>query len=273
MKLNELKYFFGWKYSRNINPFSSIYAVGRSLIAIGTLTVFIFTDFNFLFDEQALKIIGNSNFLHNKVNLFGLLGYNNLILSKVVSIIILLSVIVGYFPQITGVLHFWVTHSFHSASSILDGGDQIATILTAMLIPISIMDRRKNHWSNPTNQSNLSIIWGKLIFKIISFQVSFIYFNTAVEKLYKLSEWRNGTAMYYVFNGEYFGLRDFLLGLFSPIINSKFVLLFTYWIVFSHLFLSYLLLLERKKNNNLFQLVFYYTEVLRFLWDFGVLVL
>lgn len=271
--MNELKYFFGWKYSRNINPFSSIYAVGRSLIAIGTLTVFIFTDFNFLFDELALKIIGNSNFLHNKVNLFGLLGYNNLILSKVVSIMILLSVIVGYFPQITGVLHFWVTHSFHSASSILDGGDQIATILTAMLIPISIMDRRKNHWSNPTNQSNLSIIWGKLILKIISFQVSFIYFNTAVEKLYKLSEWRNGTAMYYVFNGEYFGLRDFFLG-FLVQLSTRNLYYYSPTGLCFHTY-SFLIFysLSGKKNNNLFQLVFYYTEVLHFLWDFGVLVL
>ena len=180
--------------------------------------------------------------------------------------------IVGYFPQITGILHFWVTHSFHSASPILDGGDQIATILTAMLIPISMMDRRKNHWSNSTNQSDLSIFWGKLIFKIISLQVSFIYFNTAVEKLYKLSEWKNGTAMYYIFNGEYFGLTDFFLALFNPIINSKYVLLFTYWIVFSHLFLSYLLFIEREKKYKFISIGFLLHGGIAFfmgLWSFS----
>jgi hypothetical protein len=79
--------------------------------------------------------------------------------------------------------------------------------------------------------------------------------------------------MYYIFNGEYFGLTDFFLGLFSPIINSEFVLLFTYWIVFSHLFLSYLLLLERKKKQQFISIGFLLHGGIAFfmgLWSFSL---
>lgn len=234
----------------NENPYTKVYGLARSIIALSTLSIFLFNDLDYLYNEEALNVLSSSEFIFNKINLFGILTYENLLISKIISIIILLFVISGYFPRVSGILHFWIVYSFHNSCILLDGGDQIATILTFLIIPLSIFDNRKNHWYSEEIQNGYSKLIGHITFKIISIQVSFIYLNTAIEKLYKLSEWKDGTAIYYIFSNSYFGLNNFFLNLLSPIINSKFVFIITWWVVLSHLILSYILLLERKKKIN-----------------------
>src|SRR5690554_6444821 len=80
------------------NPFSLTYGLGRSLIALSTLLVFIFNDISILYDEEALNVISNSELFINKINFFGLFGYSNLIYAQILTIIVLLSVISGYLP-------------------------------------------------------------------------------------------------------------------------------------------------------------------------------
>ena len=232
------------------NPFTLTYGIGRTLLAISTLSIFFFNDVDYLFDKNGLEILSSSEILISKLNLFGIFGYENLLLGKILSIIILSSVISGYYPKVTGILHFWLMYSFHNSCIILDGGDQIATIFSFMIIPITLLDKRKNHWHNLKNQSKYSKLLGHLIFKLIALQVSFIYLNTAIEKLYNLNEWKNGTAMYYIIKSEFFGASDFFLPIFNLIINSKAVFFLTWWVIVSHLFLSYLLFLSRIKKAN-----------------------
>ena len=231
-----------------INPYTKMYAMGRSVVALGSLSVLIFNDLGLLFDKDALDVISSSEYFINQINLFGLLGYENLYLSKLISILVLLSVIVGYYPQITGLLHFWIIYSFHNSALLLDGGDQIAIILTFLLTPITILDKRKNHWDSEMNQSFLSKYIGHTLFIIISIQVSFIYFNTAIEKIYLTEEWKNGTALYYIFHNEYFGIWNniFLL----PLSKTKFVFFLSWWVLISHLSLSYLLFLPRTNKRR-----------------------
>jgi len=230
------------------NPYTQIYGLARSMLALATLSVFIFNDFDYIFDKESLDIISLSNFLFNKINLFGIIGYDYIIWTKAISICVLIFVIFGYYPQVTGLLHFWITYSFHNSCVLLDGGDQIAVILTFFILPLTLLDKRKNHWFLEKNQSTTSKLIGHIIFILISLQVSFIYFHTAVEKLYKLSEWKDGTAIYYIFNNNYFGLSNVFLNIIKPVINSNFVLFLTWWVLISHLFLSYLLLLPRKNK-------------------------
>ncbi|VAW11738.1 hypothetical protein MNBD_BACTEROID03-214 [hydrothermal vent metagenome] len=238
----------------NVNPFTWVYGLGRSLIAIALLSSFIFTDVYLMFESHILNSLDQSNLLYNRINLFVLIGYDNLIWSKVAVIAILSLVISGYFPRITGLLHFWVFHSFHNACLYLDGGDQIGTILTALLVPITLLDSRVNHWSAPIIKTkSFTMFLGRFFFTIIAVQMAFIYFHTAVEKIYKLEEWTNGTAMYYILQGKYFGLSDFFVNLIKPFIGSKAVFFLTWWVMLSHLALAFALFLKRENK-----LVFFY---------------
>jgi len=72
---------------------------------------------------------------------------NILVLMKWLAILVLLFVIIGYFQKIACLLHWWVSFSFLYSATIIDGGDQIASILTFLLIPICFLDNRKNHWN------------------------------------------------------------------------------------------------------------------------------
>lgn len=127
----------------NRNPFTPLYGLGRSIISIGTLSVFIFNDFKILFNQEALQVLTKSEFILNHYNFFALFGYDNLWAAKILSILILLLVISGYFSRISGVLHFWICYSFYHSGIILDGGDQICVIFSFLLIPLTVFDKRK----------------------------------------------------------------------------------------------------------------------------------
>jgi antimicrobial peptide system SdpB family protein len=250
LKLNKIADIIESKLTTN--PFGYTYGLGRSIIALSTFSVFVFNDIDYLFDKDALNVISKSSFLFNQINLFGILGFENLIWAKIIVLIVLLGVISGFIPKLTGILHFWVVYSFHSSALLLDGGDQIATIFTFLLIPITILDRRINHWKSVKTQSTISKLIGHLSFLMISIQTSFIYLNTAVEKIYQLDDWKNGTALYYIFNNSFFGVNDTLLNYLGFIINSKMVFFLTWGVILSHLILSYSLFLKRNDRKKVF---------------------
>ena len=239
------------------NPYSITYGVGRSLIAFSTLLVFVFNDITLLFNAKALEVLSQSNLFVNKINLFGLFGYDNLFFAKVFTIVSLLLVISGYLPRLTGILHFWIVFSFYNSAILLDGGEQIASIFTFLLLPICILDNRLNHWSAAENQGIIKKVIGHVVFKIIALQTAFIYFNTAVEKIYLTPEWKSGTAMFYIVNNQMFGMSDFMQDLLRIITSSKIVFFQTWLVILSHLALSYALFIKRKDKIH-----FIYTGIL-----------
>jgi antimicrobial peptide system SdpB family protein len=233
------------------NPFSITYGLGRTLIALSTLSVFLFNDISILYSEDALNVISRSDLLINKINFFGIFGYSNLIYAQLIGILIFVLVISGYMPQITGLLHFWVCFSFNNSAILLDGGEQIASIFTFLILPICLLDNRLNHWHKPKKRNIFFNVIGHLFFAIISLQTSFIYLNAAVEKLYRISEWKDGTALFYIFSNPMFGLPDFVQNALNFISQSKYILFLTWSVVLSHLLISYVLLLKRENKINI----------------------
>nr|WP_299067884.1 sporulation-delaying protein SdpB family protein [uncultured Allomuricauda sp.] len=239
------------------NPFTNLYGLARSLLAFGTLTIFIFNDISFLFDKAIIESMSNSSFLFTKLNLFVSLGWDNLIYARILSIIVLITVIVGYFPQVTAILHWYIAFSLQNGGSIIDGGDQINSILTAFIVPIAILDNRKNHWDKPKNNvSDYRKIIAHFMFMLISLQMSFLYFHSAVEKLYGTEHWTNGTALYYIFNDPTFGLSKTFYGLISFVIQNKFVVIMTWSVLILELFISYNLMARRNKRVFAFYIGF-----------------
>ncbi|MEF9479282.1 hypothetical protein OWR28_17450 [Chryseobacterium sp. 1B4] len=131
-------------------PYSNVIGLGRSIIALGTLLTLITNPIDDLLmkrtsGEFLLNELLKGDF-STKFNFFFLFGFNNLFIVKWLAIVILLITISGYFQKITCILHWWITFSFFHSSAIIDGGDQIGSILTLLLIPICLFDNRKNHW-------------------------------------------------------------------------------------------------------------------------------
>lgn len=166
------------------------------------------------------------------VLVFFCIGYNyfdlSLLTIKIIAILILLLVISGYRPRYTCIPHWWIAFSMQNNMMTLDGGDQLAVVLTLFLIPLALTDSRKWHWSRPNSVTDYraNLIGWSAIF-VIQIQVAILYLHASFAKLNK-AEWIDGTAVYYYLNDSMFGLNDTLLKLFTPIIESNLVVIPTW---------------------------------------------
>ena len=105
------------------------------------------------------------------------------------------------------------------------GGDNINMLLTLLLIPVCLLDERKNHWSTPALKSNF--IQDIFLF-FIKLQVAFIYFDSLHDKL-RMKEWINGSVIYYWFTHNFFGLHPALTNIAEPLLRSMPLLIFIAW--------------------------------------------
>lgn len=234
------------------NPYTSVYGLGRSLVALSTLITLLFSPYHILFDETIFniyKIVDSYDYL----NLYVILGFKNILLTKWISIIILFFVIIGIYPQITGILHFWIAYSFLRSSAILEGGDQINVILTFFFIPLTLLDSRKNHWDPTVKVKEYKRIIGNNIIAIISIQMSLLYLHAGIEKIYKLDDWVEGTAIYYIFNDSLFGASPWLKSIINPIVTNAVGSFALSWgTIFLEILLFGGIFMTRKKKKLLF---------------------
>jgi antimicrobial peptide system SdpB family protein len=215
------------------NYFTNVYGLARSFFALSVLIPLIFDSKYVLFPEHLLELnSSNSGLFFNAVNVFFIFDYEDLIIPRLISITVLCLVISGFRPRITGVLQWWITFSFFKATGLPEGGDQINSILSLLLIPITMMDSRKNHWLPPTDSNQYKNFTAFLIYFVIQVQMSVIYLHAATEKIYKLDLWLDGTAIYYWLNDSVFGMSDWLSTLVNPILNFPFLLSLFTWSVF-----------------------------------------
>jgi antimicrobial peptide system SdpB family protein len=223
----------------------SSYNLSRSILATGTLLTLLFNNNYTLF---GFEITHYNNLIYDN-NLFYVLK-NHLILAKSISILVLILVISGYFPRITGILHWYITYSFFLSCDVIDGGDHIASNLTLLLIPITLLDNRKNHWQKETAKKTFQIIIRNIFFLLISIQVCAIYLHAFVGKL-AVEEWINGTAVYYWFTHNHFGVSPSLLPITKNILsNNIIVTLLTWGTLLLEFFLSACIILNKKDNNR-----------------------
>lgn len=134
----------------NYVPYTNVIGLARSILALGTMLTLLLNSTDHLFSRTEKGVFFNpllniDIFSVNKFNFFLLIGNENIYIMKYIAISILLLVVSGYFIKITAILHWWICCSFMLSSSILDGGDQIASILSLLILPICLTDNRKNH--------------------------------------------------------------------------------------------------------------------------------
>lgn len=178
-------------------------------------------------------------------------SYFEIGVTKIFVIIILLFIILGYLPQIMGVLHFWVAYSIQHNMTTVDGGEQVAMVICFWLMIFSLFDNRINHWHKQNNKFPIGISIGWAILFIIQVQVSYLYLNSSITKMKNL-EWLDGTAVYYYLNDTLFGLPPILYNVFSSIIESPFIVFITWGTLLLQLILAGAIFANQKIKNIIF---------------------
>lgn len=232
-------------------PWIPLYGLGRTFIGLGTLLTLLFNSPELLFREMSgvPNQITCSNFA--SVSLYCVVGEEQLEVARWLSIFVLLTVVSGWRPRFTGVLHWYVSFSFFAAARVSDGGDQTAAVLSLLLIPLTLMDPRPWHWftyhtlgtfsSSPRQVASKIFAWSALL--IIKFQVALIYFHAGIAKM-QVPEWANGTALYYWLNSPYMGLVEPLKTWSEPVLMGSIVAALTWSVMafevslFASLFMS-----------------------------------
>lgn len=247
------RYLRAWDRYAAANPFTWVYGLARTVLALGGLITFLCSSTQTLFDRTLFGKLSLLPFFE-RINLFFLFGFDHLQYAQGLAVVILLLVVSGVAPRITGILHWWVAFSFQQAGTILEGGDQITAILTLLLIPIALCDNRKNHWAAPIPGASLYRNFiGNIFFTGIAVQMSILYFHAAVEKLYKSPEWLDGTAIYYFSKDPVFGFPQWITPFFDKILpEATMVSALTWSVILLELLLAGALFMSKTKRLILF---------------------
>lgn len=194
------------------------YNICRVLLALNTLLALFLNDNYTLFG----KIIRTGVF-YEEYGLFFLLS-KYLTLAKIISLIVLSAVILGIYPRFTSIPHFYISYSFMMATDVNFGADRIASNILFLLIPICLLDNRRNHYLQNNTKTNY-IYW--FFYTAIVVQISLIYFQSFYEKIL-IPEWRNGTAVFYYIAHNEFGLGRFNLAS-KLLLKNRFLIYVMTW--------------------------------------------
>lgn len=183
--------------------------VARSLLALSTLITIAATSDKSLFR----LVLGAEDVIHcdgvARVGAYCISPSTHI--ATAMGVVICLWVISGILPRWSALPHAWFAFSLDVAISIPEGGDQVNHNLTFLIVVICILDGRGNGWSlNPGAISmwneKASLYKWAVSFSLVAIQVqiSIIYLHAALGKV-AVREWQEGSAFYYIINGQ-FGL-------------------------------------------------------------------
>lgn len=203
------------------SPFTPVLGGVRSLLALATLLTLLWTPTEQLFYRSSelpngvrceLPIAAYSLFcVGSEAGSLGAVKWG--------AIAILAFVVSGFLPAVSALPHWYVTWSLMSASNAIDGGEHLAACLTLILVPITVLDRRRWHWKHDEGYLDRPpwvrfAAYGSL--GIFILQMMGVYFQASIAKMSVL-EWADGTALWYWMQNPTFGppgaLGDVIAGL------------------------------------------------------------
>lgn len=237
---------------------SNTITFARMLLALCFLTTLLFSSINDLFPAQHIAQLKTNFHGCSKLNIY--LWFDNIQIPYLISIITLGLVVSGIYPRLTCLLQTWISYSIYNSMLVTDGGDQINIILTFLLIPICLLDNRKNGWiinSNQNVNSNSFFLYNASIALVfIQIQMAVLYFNASVTKMFA-PEWLNGTAVYYWFNDPTFGAPDWLDYCIGFLFKNDYTVTFINWsVMLLEIMLFVGIFLKQKYKSLLFVLAF-----------------
>lgn len=269
--------------SLDLKIHTNVYGLGRSCIALSLILSLTLTKSFVYFPTSSFEFLATSN---NFVpNFFLMFGQENLSIAITVACFILLSVISGYLPQLTGILHAWLSYSFFTGALMIEGGDQLAQIICILLIPVTLLDRRINHWHTHDffkyNRPQWVDFFGFSCLAVIQIQMAIVYFFAVADKV-AVSQWIDGSAVYYWFNHVPFGADEPLNWLLGPIVGNPYITPFLTWgVLVTEALLFGALFMNQKHKLIIFKLgvtFHFFIIIVHGLWSFffvmlGVLII
>jgi antimicrobial peptide system SdpB family protein len=252
------------------NSIMFTYSLGRTLITLSLLITLIFNSNSVIFSTYAIenfKLMDGINWM-KEANFFLIFGDSNVHVSKFIAICVLTVSLLGFFPKITGLLLFYFANSFLNLAAISEGGDVISSNLSFMLLPIVLMDNRKFLYDFTRNifDTDLKKIIANNVFWIIQIQISFLYLNSCMGKLY-VDEWVNGTALYYYMDSTVYGF-GVSEGFIKEILCWPFFVITGTWgaLVIEFLLFTCLFITDIRKKEQMFWvgILFHFIIILMF---------
>jgi antimicrobial peptide system SdpB family protein len=119
---------------------------------------------------------------------------------------------------------------------VLNGGDNVAFVLSVLLIPICLTDPRRNQWQKKEPNPRRTNIIAAIAFFALQVQAAAIYLEAGVSKMF-ISEWQEGTAMYYYTSHYRLGATNWLKSINEIITLSPFVALLSWGVILFELLL------------------------------------
>ncbi|MFJ2816164.1 sporulation-delaying protein SdpB family protein [Streptomyces sp. NPDC087294] len=208
-------------------PWTNVYGLARTLVALGTAGTLAASSAETLF--RPVATIGDYPGCTSTTaaSLFCLAPDDHTRLTWLIwaCVVALLIVASGWRPRLTALPHAYINYSVFSGVAIVDGGDQIALILSVLFVLPALGDRRRWHWEQPQEQipatratASLALI-GTSGLIMLRVQMVIVYFQAVVAKL-PHPEWQDGTAMWYWGSNLDFGPAPWLDALVAPVITS-----------------------------------------------------
>lgn len=208
---------------RDVTPFTPVLGLARSLLAVATLATLLATPSGQLFFRSVNFPDGvTCDRPLSGGSLFCLFRGDDGGIAITIAVVVLVAVISGFFPAATALPHWWVAWSFNMTSPIPDGGDQVSSVLTLLLIPVLLGDRRRNHWRPDRTYASRASVFKVLAYvglTLVWVQVCVIYFHAAVGK-FPVEEWANGTVLWYWFHDPTFAPAEPLRTVMLWIVGS-----------------------------------------------------
>ncbi|ADG80812.1 HTTM domain protein OS=Tsukamurella paurometabola (strain ATCC 8368 / DSM / CCUG 35730 / CIP 100753 / JCM 10117 / KCTC 9821 / NBRC 16120 / NCIMB 702349/ NCTC 13040) OX=521096 GN=Tpau_4244 PE=4 SV=1 [Tsukamurella paurometabola] len=232
-------------------PWTSTIGLVRSLIALSLAGTLTFSSPNSLFTYRLDTGLAPTCTGINQAFAFCLVERSYLGWMQTLAVIVLLVIASGWRPQFTCLPHWYVQASFITAVAAPDGGEQVATIMTLLLLPICLTDSRRWAWqayrpkpgsqSSTSNKTSYAFAIAAVGVLLMKLQGAIIYFQSSVSKL-SHDEWANGTAFYYWSTDPAFGMTQWLHSLLAPLLSNPWTLpLFTWGPLLIEIFLVFAL--------------------------------
>lgn len=230
--------------------------LGRAFLATSSIVTLLFTGIEDLFPSHHILELRENREGVMLLNFF--LWFETLTVPYVLSIIVLSLVLLGIYPRYFCLVHAWVAYSVFYTMLIVEGGDQINAILTLLVIPLCVLDSRKNAWKitdKPIKFRKGFLYYNaKYSLLFIGVQMSVLYFNAGVSKIFT-PEWVNGTAVYYWFFDNTFGAPNWLRYVAGPLFKNNVTVTIINWsVIILELFLFIGLFLNQRHKYFLFAL-------------------